>query len=339
MKILLIANYKPSVGGISGQVELLYKNLLEEGISVRLFSMKHNFFVRLFLPLKLLVIGYKYDVYHIHACSHWGFLPAIVGIMTGRLLNKKVILTYHGGGAEAFFRKHPILVNYFLRKTDVIIVLSGFIASVFEKHRIPCQIIPNILELDNKNFKKRSVIHPYFISVRTLAPTYNIGCIIEAFETVQKQIPASKLYIVGDGCSRKELEFMVEQKGIKNICFCGRVSNSNIYSYLDKADIFISSPVIDNQPMSILEAFNAGLLVISSNVGGVPYMIENGRTGLLFESDNFVELSEKMLWAVENQERVLAIIEEARKKMPYYSWEKMRQKLLGIYKKDKIQKK
>ena len=91
--------------------------------------------------------------------------------------------------------------------------------------------------------------------------------------------------------------------------------------------------------MSILEAFNAGLLVISSNVGGVPYMIENGRTGLLFESDNFVELSEKMLWAVENQERVLAIIEEARKKMPYYSWEKMRQKLLGIYKKDKIQKK
>ena len=91
--------------------------------------------------------------------------------------------------------------------------------------------------------------------------------------------------------------------------------------------------------MSILEAFNAGLLVISSNVGGVPYMIENGRTGLLFESDNFVELSEKMLWAVENQERVLAIIEEARKKMPYYSWEKMIQKLLGIYKKDKIQKK
>lgn len=231
------------------------------------------------------------------------------------------------------------MVNYFLRKTDVNIVLSGFIASVFEKHRIPCQIIPNILELDNKNFKKRSVIHPYFISVRTLAPTYNIGCIIEAFEIVQKQIPASKLYIVGDGCSRKELEFMVEQKGIKNICFCGRVSNSNIYSYLDKADIFISSPVIDNQPMSILEAFNAGLLVISSNVGGVPYMIENGRTGLLFESDNFVELSEKMLWAVENQERVLAIIEEARKKMPYYSWEKMRQKLLGIYKKDKIQKK
>lgn len=67
---------------------------------------------------------------------------------------------------------------------------------------------------------------------------------------------------------------MVEQKGIKNICFCGHVDNCEIYSYLNKADIFISSPVIDNQPMSVLEAFNAGLLVISSNVGGVPYMIE-----------------------------------------------------------------
>ena len=332
IKVLIIANYKSSIGGISGQVEQLYKNLLKEGISAKIFSMKCNVFVRLFLPLKLLVIGCEYNIFHIHACSYWGFLPAIAGIMIGRLLNRRIILTYHGGGAEVFFKRHPVLVNYFLRKTDVNIVLSGFIASVFEKHHIPCRIIPNILELNNENFKERSVIRPCFVSVRTLSPTYNIECIIKAFEIVWKQIPTSELYIVGDGCSRKELEFMVEQRGIGNIRFCGHVSNSEIYTYLNKADIFISSPVIDNQPMSVLEAFNAGLLVISSNVGGVPYMIENNKTGLLFESNNFIELSEKMIWAIENQERVLTIIKEARTNLLYYSWEKIRQKLIDIYK-------
>ena len=51
MKVLLIANYKSSIGGISGQVELLYKKLLKEGVTARIFSMKYNSFVRLFLPL------------------------------------------------------------------------------------------------------------------------------------------------------------------------------------------------------------------------------------------------------------------------------------------------
>ena len=333
MKVLLIANYKSSIGGISGQVELLYKKLLKEGVTARIFSMKYNSFVRLFLPLRLIFVGYRYDVFHIHACSHWGFLPAIAGIMIGRLLNRRIILTYHGGEADVFFKRHPVLVNYFLRKTDVNIVLSGFIASIFEKNRIPYRIVSNILELDNKYFRERTAVRPCFISIRTLSPTYNIGCIIKAFEIVQKQIPTSELYIVGDGCSRKELEFMVEQKGIKNICFCGHVDNCEIYSYLNKADIFISSPVIDNQPMSVLEAFNAGLLVISSNVGGVPYMIENGRTGLLFESDNFIELSGKMLWAVNNQERVLKMTREAYKSLSYYSWENIKSNLLLFYEK------
>lgn len=331
MNVLLIANYKSSVGGISGQVELLYENLMKEGFHAMIFSMKRPLFIKLFLPLKLLFTGYRYDIFHIHACSDWGFLPAVVGITIGRLLKKKVILTYHGGGAEKFFNKYSLLVNYFLRKTDVNIVLSGFLASIFKKHKIPCQIVPNILKVDSSKFKERSIIHPCFVSVRTLSPTYNIGCIIKAFEIVQKQMPKSQLYIVGDGCSRKELEFMVKQKSIKNICFCGHVSNNEIYSYLDKADIFISSPVIDNQPMSVLEAFNAGLLVISSNVGGIPYMVENGKTGLLFESNNFVELSEKMLWAVENQKCVLTIIKEARESLSYYSWEKIRQNLIEIY--------
>jgi len=330
-KVLIIANYNPNIGGISGQVELLYKNLLKEGFYTAIFSTKGNIFYRLFSPLKLLFAGRKFDIFHIHAASYWGFLPAVIGIIIGKILKKRIILTYHGGGAEAYFAKSQKLVRYFLSKTDANIVLSGFLAKVFAQYKIPYHIIPNILELKENVFKKRTAIHPHFISVRSLTPTYNIGCIIKAFEIVQKQIPESKLDIVGDGISRNELELMVEQREIKNVSFFGRVKNEDIYASLDKADIFISSPVVDNQPMSILEAFNAGLLVISSNVGGVPYMVDDGKTGLLFESNNHVELSERMIWAINNPKTALEMIESANKTLSNYSWAQIKQSLFELY--------
>ncbi len=331
MRVLLIANYKKGVGGISAQVDSLYKNLKEGGLQVEIFSTKSSFPYKMILFVKLLLKGNKFHIFHIHACSDWGFLPAVIGILIGKLLKKKIILTYHGGGANLFFAKHLILVRYFLSKTDANIVLSGFLAKVFDYYKIPYEIVPNILELDHKRFKSRSIIQPRFISVRTLAPIYNIGCIIRAFEIVQRYLPESELYIVGDGPEKEKLQQIVSVNNMHHIYFTGRVSNQDIYCYLDRADILLSSPIIDNQPVSVLEAFNAGLLVISSNVGGMPYMIEDGNSGLLFESDNHIELADKILWALNNQSETLRIIHEAKSRLAYYSWDNIRKDIFRIY--------
>jgi glycosyltransferase involved in cell wall biosynthesis len=84
-------------------------------------------------------------------------------------------------------------------------------------------------------------------------------------------------------------------------------------------------------PVSVLEAMNAGLLVISSRVGGVPYMINEDKSGLLFESDNADELAEKMLWALEHPEEVKQIITQAQIEVQKYSWENIRQQLMKLY--------
>ena len=76
---------------------------------------------------------------------------------------------------------------------------------------------------------------------------------------------------------------------------------------------------------------NAGLLVISSRVGGVPYMIEDGETGLLFESGNANELADKMKWALENPEVINNMIKAAQKEVQKYSWDKVKLQLLKIY--------
>ena len=272
-----------------------------------------------------------YDVLHVHCCSGWGFLPAVLGVTVGKRLGKRVVLTYHGGGGESFFDKHPRLVRRFLTRTDANIVLSGFLANVFQKHHLPYRIIPNIIELDDTRFRIRQPIQPHFICIRAHEALYNIPCILRAFQKVQQRIPESTLMLVGDGTLHEDLKRQVEQMGLSQVVFVGRVDNSEIMKYLDQADVMLSAPRVDNMPVSLIEAMNAGLLVISSRVGGVPYMIEDGVNGLLFESDNDTQLAEKMRWAVENSDDSSNITRHAFQSVKKYSWKEVRSQLFSVY--------
>lgn len=328
-RILLISNFKPGTGGISGQVEILLSKLRQEGMTADVFSTKGSVLYRLGMIFRLLLSGRDYDVFHVHCCSGLGFLPAVVGVMIGRCLKKRVVLTYHGGGAEVFFEKHKRLVRHMLLRTDANIVLSGFLGDVFDNYEIPYTIIPNIIELDGSRFRRRESLRPNFICIRTIDPLYNHRCIIKAFEIVKAQMPEAKLTIVGGGSIKKEIEAMVRERNLQDVTFTGRVDNSEIYRYLDQADIMISAPHIDNMPVSVLEGFNAGLLVISSRVGGVPYMIEDGVNGLLFEDDDHEELARKMIEAIDKQPFMM--MDHAKKECEIYTWVNIKDKLLSLY--------
>lgn len=331
MKILLICNYKPGVGGISGQVEILQRKLREEGLLTEIFTTKGSVFWRLGLVSRLQRVAQDYDILHIHCCSGWGFLPAVIGITVGQRLKKRIVLTYHGGGGEKFFDRHPWLVHYYLTRTDANIVLSGFLAKIFDRRGLQYAVIPNIVELDENMFRKRELLNPRFICTRAHEPLYNIPCILRAFRLVQTKKPESSLTLVGDGSQHEELVAMVKEMNLKNVLFIGRVDNSEIYRYLDQADILLSAPTIDNMPVSIMEAMNVGLLVISSRVGGVPFIIDNNCTGLLFESNNPEELAEKMLYAVDHPAESISIIEQAHKAVDAYRWGNTREKLYRAY--------
>ena len=331
MKVLLICNYKPKVGGISGQVDILQKMLQADGHTAEVFSTKAPLLRRMLLPFKLKSKGKDFDVFHIHCCSNWGFLPAVVGVSVGRRLGKRIVLTYHGGGGEKFFDRHPKLVRHFLTRTDANIVLSGFLAQVFEKHGLPFVTIPNILELDDSRLRQRKMLQPNYICTRAHEPLYNIPCILRAFRKVQSIRPEATLTLVGGGSEHENLVRMAEELGLQNVTFTGRVANEDIYTYLDRADIMLSAPTVDNMPVSVLEAMNAGLLVISSKVGGVPYMVKNNSTGLLFDSDDSDALAGKMLWAVDNQTVARAIALQGHKAVSRYRWENIKEQLYKAY--------
>ena len=332
MKILFIANYEEGVGGISVQVKLQRDLLRGDGYTCDILSTKGSVAKRINAVFEFLSKGRKYDVFHIHACSDRGFLPAILGINIGRLLKKRIVLTFHGGGAEGFFRRKEKFVKRYLTRTSANIVLSGFIGRVFDQYGIPYTVIPNILVADGSTFRARTEIRPRFIGIRSLTDTYNIKCTLRSFAIVREKYPDARLTLLGGGPLKAELEQFVADHHIQNVTFVGQVRNTEISHYLDEADIMVSSPRFDNMPVSVLEGFRAGLLVISSKVGGVPYMIEDGRTGLLFESDNDRQMAEKMIAVVEDPEATRRMIASARQSLEDYRWENCREKLLALYK-------
>lgn len=273
MKLLLISNYQHGIGGINAQVDLLHTYLNhEDGIKADIFSTKGNPIRRCIAFLKLLCQARRYDILHIHACSYWGMVPAVMGILAGKLWRKRIVITYHGGEAAEYFAKYAAFVRRWLGRADEVIVLSGFLKEIFNHYDIPCQVIPNIVVLQPQIVRTRD-IGPKFISIRHLEPLYNIPCILRAYEQVLKHYPNATLDILGRGSQREELEIYVQEHHLTGVTFVGQVPNQQIYDYLANADIMLSAPKIDNMPVSLLEAMNAGLLVVSSRVGGVPYMI------------------------------------------------------------------
>lgn len=357
-KILYISNYKTGLGGISTQVDLLCsavnaEHSAQQGKSEELrgksayhadiFSTKGNPIKRGWMFFKLLWAARRYDVLHMHGCSDWGMLPVVYGVIAGKIWRKRIVVTYHGGGANDYMAGHADFARRWLGRADKTIVLNGYLKKVFDEHQIPCVVIPNIVPLREDVYQSKKGIAPKMISVRHLTDLYRIDLIIRAFAKVAEKYPEATLDILGQGDKRLELERLVvsDERLADRVHFIGQVPNEKMYDYLKANDIMLSAPKIDNMPVSLMEAMNAGVLVISSNVGGVPYLIEHQKTGLMFEvrvkseelrgKSEEAALAEQILWALENQKECVGMIEKAHEDVQKYSWDNIRKQLLPLY--------
>lgn len=333
-KILYISNYRKGVGGITAQVDWLCSYMHDEGYSVSIFSTKGNPIKRIGLFFKLLWVARKYDVLHIHGCSEWGMLPVVYGVIAGKIWKKRIIVTYHGGEAAEYFAKRGAFARRWLNRADTVIVLSGFLEKIFNEYRIKNIVIPNIAKLaDAQEHSDYQWDKPRLISVRHLHPLYNIPCILNAFAIVKEHVPGARLTVLGDGVMREELERLAasDERLADSVKFVGQVENKEIGRYLAESDIMLSAPHIDNMPVSLMEAMNAGTLVISSRVGGVPYMIEDEVSGMLFEDDNAEEMASKILQAIKNPKETERMIANAKNDVRKYDWSNIREQIMSLY--------
>lgn len=327
-----MAPFIPSIGGMTTVAEMQSNYLKKEGAIVFHIKTKTKTPLKLTAFLKLMKVARHCDIIHAHCSSYWGFLPTIMAVIAGKIYGTRIVITYHGGGAEDFLNRFVFFARPFLRRVDTIVVPSGFLKKIFENFGFKTEIIPNIVELDAFEYNDRQNIKPKLIVTRHLKKIYNIDCAIRAFEIVKRYYPDAELKIVGDGDQREHLENLVAKLKLTDVTFTGSIKNENMQNMYQSSDIFINPTKVDNFPVSILEAFACGLAVISTNVGGVPYIVQDGYNGLLVDSGDFEAIAKNVLYLIEKQNEALMFIRNARKTVEEnYTWDGIRLKLMGYY--------
>lgn len=328
-KVLLIGEYPPPFAGIAVQTKQLHELLCEKKTTVSIiptlqkrtgiFSFINNLrFVRGLINVVLYYFKlfkiWKFDIIHILASSGLNFyLFAIPALIFSKLFNKKTIIHYHGGGAESFFKKRAKTLAFANKLTDKLVVPSGFLEDVFSDFNVPSTIIPNAIDLDNFEFRRRDTIKPTILSARNLTPTYNISCAIRAFKILHDHSPDATLTIAGDGPEKADLQSLVEKLKIENsVTFTGNIPNSQMKNLYEKSDILLNTSNIDNMPVSILEAQATGLVVVTTNPGGIPYIIDHETNGYLAEINDHCELGKILIKAITEQDLSLELIRKGR---------------------------
>jgi glycosyltransferase involved in cell wall biosynthesis len=103
----------------------------------------------------------------------------------------------------------------------------------------------------------------------------------------------------------------------------------------DRAHIFLNGSRVDNQPLSILEAFASGLPVVTTNAGGIPDMVTNGRTGIIVNIDDYRALARSAIQLLEEPALADEIADRALNECQKYTWAAVRNDWLAAYKRGK----
>ena len=279
---------------------------------------------------KLLARAGRYDILHSFSAANYSFLlSAAPAVLVSRLFGKRSIVNYRDGRASQHLAGWR--TSRLLRLADRIVTPSEYLVDVFAQFVYRAQSIYNVIDLERFRFRVRKPVRPVFLHNRGLEELYNVPCTLKAFGLVQQRYPDACLTIAHDGPLRAELKRMVRDWGLRNVRFVGTVPQNEIPELYAAADIYLTSPNIDNMPGSLLECYASGLPVVATNVGGIPYIAENEETALLVDVNDHEGMARAAMRLIEEQGLAQRLASAARQQCELYSGKHVRSDWLALY--------
>lgn len=143
-----------------------------------------------------------------------------------------------------------------------------------------------------------------------------------------------RILIVGDGSQLKDLKNLSIELGLSGITtFTGRIPHSKVPEFLNKLDIYCAPSISESFGVSVIEASACQLPVVVSNAGGLPEVVEDGKTGYIVESKNYLEIAKKLYDLVTDEEKRIVFGKRGRERVKrLYDWNKNVDKMEEVYK-------
>lgn len=271
------------------------------------------------------------DVAHIFSASYWSFLLApSPALCVAKLRGAKSVINYHSGEARDHL-SHWRTALPVLRAADARVVPSRYLVDVFREFGLQARVVPNTIDMDEFRYRPRIPLRPWFICSRGFGAYYSVDLVVRAFAEVRQEFPDARLILLGNGSQEQEVKKLVRDLALGGVEFTGAVPHEAIGAQYDRADFFINASWLDNMPISILEAFAAGIPVVTTAPDGIRYLVEHERTGLLCAPGDWRALAANALRLLHDPRLALRLAETAREQAGQYGWNAVRQEWLAVY--------
>lgn len=351
LRVGLIGPLPPPSGGMANQTRQLAALLRQEGAIVEVVQVNPPYpgwvanlrWVR--EPFRLLPYAAhlwrtagQVQLLHLMANSGWSWhLIATPAIWVARLRGIPIVVNYRGGAAETFFAHSFAWVRPSLRRADAVVVPSAFLEQVFARRGIAASIVPNIIDLTrfaNHGAADRvaAQVPPHIIVTRNLERIYDIPTAIRAFALLRPRFPEARLTIAGAGPERENLGALTASLGLGDaVTFTGQLDNARMAELYRTATIMLNPSTVDNMPISILEALASGVPVVSTNVGGIPHLVQDGHTALLVAPGSAEPMAEAMGQIAADKTLARRLSEAGSTAVQVYAWIHVRDQLAQVY--------
>lgn len=347
LPIALIGPLPPPSGGMANQMQQLAHLLQESGLRVKLVQVNAPYrptwisripVIRAFFRLipylfQLWRVTSQVNLIHVMANSGWSWhLFSVPAVWIGWLLKTPVIINYRGGEAENFFRNSWRWIQPTVNKATYIVVPSKFLEKVFSRRGVLTRIVPNIIDLEHfyPNYSRNYSLN--LLVARNLEPIYDIATALQAFAFIKYKYHYAKLTVAGSGPLRSDLEQLSKQLGIaESVTFTGRLKNKEMSEIYRNTDLLLNPSLADNMPISLLEALACGVPIVSTNVGGIPYLVEDGQTAILVNPGNAEAMAMAALRILGDPELAALLRKNGLAVVQNYAWRKVREQWFSVY--------
>ena len=305
-------------------ISFFSKMLRGEGYIVKTASTRSNKALRLAEMLGL-IAKYKNstDIVLIDTYGAMNFYYAYLVGKACQMLGLDYIPILHGGNLpERLDRTHNLSKSLF-GNAKINIAPSRFLNEEFQKFGFDnVRIIPNAIKSQNYPFFKRENFRPKLLWVRRFQERYNPLMAIEVLKKLTERYPQASLCMVGpekDG-TMKTCKQLAEKLDL-DVRFTGKLKKKYWAKLAQNYDFFINTTTVDNTPISVIEAMSLGLVIVSTDVGGMPMLIDDQKDGILVPESDVDQMVSEIETIIKNPEIGIQLCENAKIKVDGFDWE------------------